>query len=87
MILKVSRSSYSFPWTEWVGNEQNPDDGQYYLISLHNPKPAKIDSPQQIPCILVNFSDRKYQHRIAVGNGVQLLTIQDSESERYRNEV
>lgn len=43
--------------------------------------------PQQIPCILVNLSERKYQQSIAVGNGVQLLTIQNSESDRYRNEV
>jgi len=57
------------------------------LVSLHPTELALADLPQQIPCILVNFSDRKNQHRIAVGKGVQLLTIQNSEIVRYRNEV
>jgi hypothetical protein len=57
------------------------------LISLHATDLKVTDSQQQIPCILVNFSDRKNQHRIAVGKGVQLLTIQNSEIVRYRNEV
>jgi hypothetical protein len=57
------------------------------LVSLHHIELEGADLPQQIPCILVNFSERKNQHSIAVGNGVQLLTIQNSEIVRYRNEV
>jgi hypothetical protein len=48
-------------------------------ISLRPIELEGADLPQQIPCILVNFSERKNQHSIAVGKGVQLLTIQNSE--------